>query len=193
MNEYTASNGIELRVNDEGALERRNPEGTNQWDEVRRVYLRESVVSDALREFFRAERDEELGRWRWNENPQYVVYADSESTVIVVDETTGAANQYARWEAELIHGGVHPLAAAQAFFAAHPEPKPWNRAKEGELWLLRPADAQNMELPYIAVDDTDGQVSMGPRFFRVPEPKSFLPGRFPNEFVEGRRIWPESD
>lgn len=181
MNEYTASNGIELRVNDEGALERRNPEGTNQWDEVRRIYLRESVVSDALREFFRAERDEELGRWRSKEHPDYFVRRITRDEVSVVEDDSLAYKYIHRnglevgeWD-DTAWGEV-----AQAFFDAHPEPTPWHDAKPGEVWVIRLHGGEEF-----AVNAVQGLA--GTSFVTVLGNPLGADG-----ITEGRRIFPES-
>ena len=102
-----------------------------------------SEWTDALREFFLHERDNELGRWRWPENPNYVVYPvpagnDPCTIVEVLDESCGQSVQYPRVYFER-HGNA-PLSpeaiAARAYFAAHPEPKPWYGAQEGEAWAI---------------------------------------------------------
>ena len=46
----------------------------------------------ALREYFIAERDRELGRWRDPENPGWVVYLSDDKSFVVTDEVTGGCN-----------------------------------------------------------------------------------------------------
>lgn len=92
---------------------------------------------EALREFFQHERDEELGRWRWPENPDYVVYPKANSTtgkrmVRVISETYG----YGRDHCEGDHEQSDYRQAAAAYFAAHPESKPWHDAEDGSVWRL---------------------------------------------------------
>ena len=75
----------------------------------------------ALREYFQAERDEELGRWRDTENPNIVVYAlsmmDGEDRCIrLLNELSGAT-----W---LDWGRVALPGPASRYFEAHPEPEP---------------------------------------------------------------------
>ena len=115
-------------------------------DEVGRIHLSRAgycngiytlETTEALRAFFQAERDEELGRWRDTENPNVVVY-------LVPDQDDG----YGRvvWvldEAEMVSMTVlddrHSHSSASRYFAAHPqlEPrKPWHDAKAGEYWLV---------------------------------------------------------
>ena len=123
MNLYTASNGVGLTVNSDRSV---------RW----RPGIPPDVVSSALREYFQAERDEELGRWRDPENPDIVVYAlnmaDGEDRCIwLLNELSGAAWFY--WER------VGLPAPARRYFDAHPdgEPrKPWHDAKAGEYWLV---------------------------------------------------------
>ena len=75
----------------------------------------------ALREYFQAERDEELGRWRDTENPNIVVYAlsmmDGEDRCIrLLNELSGAT-----W---LDWGRVALPGPASRYFEAPPEPEP---------------------------------------------------------------------
>lgn len=84
-------------------------------------YLAASVVFDA-EEFFQAKRDADLGRWRWPENPDYVVYAPVDFThyVRVVDERGAFLEVIHR---ERLEGRGSLMAqAARAYFEAHPEP-----------------------------------------------------------------------
>jgi hypothetical protein len=128
----------------------------------------------ALREFFRAEEDERLGRWRWPENPDYVVYptrtaaTTCESCARRTESVTGfkigfVASSEAEW-------------AARAYFAAHPEPKPWHDAKPGEVWEITrrsfTANAWVLESGAFMYDD-----------------ESFV---FSAEITAGRRIYPEA-
>lgn len=48
--------------------------------------------ADALREFYQRQSDNELGRWRWDENADFVIYADpnDEDAVRVFNERSGA-------------------------------------------------------------------------------------------------------
>ena len=96
----------------------------------------------ALRAFFQAERDEELGRWRDPENPDWITYpADKEDAVWVFDEREGGGSQY--WTRG-IAGSYDPAYtgysashyAAGRYFQAHPKPKPWDTAEEDEIWVL---------------------------------------------------------
>lgn len=100
--------------------------------------------ADALREFFQYERDKELGRWRWPENPEYVVYKSTAGErlrgarhVTVSNESNGEAALLFEVASGGVSGGSSwAREAARAYFAAHPEPKPWHEAVEGEVWLL---------------------------------------------------------
>lgn len=86
MTEFTASNGITI------ATHRKDPAlGFG-------IYLSDGCSSldnsfdhlnggemQALREFFEHERDEALGRWRWPENPDCVVYPLKKSVTLDED------------------------------------------------------------------------------------------------------------
>lgn len=127
MNDFTASNGFRIEVN------RSDP---NRIAVVNAGGHLESVLAPdrmhALREFFQAEADERLVRWRWPENPDYVVYPRVDH-VAVVNEKSGNALQATRDQAEINTGLCR---AARAYFDAHPEPKPWHDAKEDDVWII---------------------------------------------------------
>ena len=115
-------------------------------DDVGRVQLRRAggdegvytlETTNALREYFQAERDEELGRWRDPENPDWMAYRtpedDDESgrCILLLDENTG--DNHWEWEHTASPG------PGLRYFATHAdvEPrKPWHDAKPGEYWLV---------------------------------------------------------
>ena len=114
-------------------------------DEVGRIHLSRAgycngiytlETTEALRAFFQAERDIELGRWRDTENPDMVAYRMPEDDdgcgrcILLLDENTGDNH----WEWERIATSGPGL----RYFAAHPEPepRPWEEAKPGEVWVL---------------------------------------------------------
>lgn len=134
---------------------------------------------DALREFFQHERDEALGRWRSAEYPDFAVYAEKDGVHMTLDERTGQAYMTTR-EGVLGFDDEHAQ-AARAYFAAHPEPKPWHDAKPGEVWVL---GIKGSILPDEAYQFTDGR-------FRPTSMRAFWP-RF-EDIATGRRIWPEAD
>lgn len=112
---FTASNRVRVNVDGE-RVDVVAPVGADPFEPV------EGAVT-ALREFFQHERDQELGRWRWPEYPEYVVYpsAFDENEVVVLSEE-GAATEHV-WRGQERPGSyLHD--AARAYFAAHPEPKP---------------------------------------------------------------------
>lgn len=92
-----------------------------------------------LREFFQHERDKELGRWRWPDNPDYVVYPDGTSRT-VVKESDGRTMIVSIHDRKVMTTYLDSyVGAAKAYDAAHPEPKPWHDAKPGEVWNVTPA------------------------------------------------------
>lgn len=153
-------------------------------ERVRR-YLDDSVSewTDALREFFLYEFDEDLGRWRWPERPEYVVYPGDDGVMValnVVNERNGYhvtvylsnLNEPAAFE---------PFCrAARAYIAAHPVPKPWHDAKPGEVWLLtyRNIAGHQIENPAIRTESNK---------WRLP----IMELDFDDPITAGRRIYPE--
>jgi hypothetical protein len=92
---------------------------------------------DALRGFFRAEEDERLGRWRYPENPDYVVYPipGKPDAVRVLIESTSTTGFYYRGESG--ENSTEDMGRpARAYFDAHRDPKPWHAARKGELWVV---------------------------------------------------------
>ena len=100
-------------------------------DEVGRIHLSRAgycngiytlETTEALRAFFQAERDTELGRWRDTENPNMVVYPrpgedDHDGRcVLVLDELSGAT--WLDWEQIVLPG------PADRYFTAHPQTEP---------------------------------------------------------------------
>lgn len=142
MNTFTASNEIVVKSYEDNRIEIKCSGFAASTHDL-------SVSeAEALREFFRAEEDERLGRWRWPENPDYVVYAPRpgfrpvNSTepcdLFIINEEWGAGLAYLDAEYSSYDEEDRPFAAAgRAYFDAHPEPKPWHDAKPGEVWLLR--------------------------------------------------------
>lgn len=136
MNEFTASNGIRVDARPNGAV-------TLSGEPIAEIALAEVAVAHfhdtvhapevvALREFFQAEADGRLGRWRDPAQPEFLVYPVSGdgSRVQVVDETTGVSYGATRASAQ---GGD---GSAAHYFNAHPEPKPWHDAKPWESWIF---------------------------------------------------------
>lgn len=182
MNEYTASNGYTI-------LARKNAT-VDWWSADRRhegiiQVFTHSDVWQALREFFQHERDEELGRWRWPENPDVVVYLDghpsSRSVTIFFEKTGGIVIGMAeKFLATTPDEGHESRKAARAYFEAHPERKPWEDAEEGQVWIVTPSKA----------------LTLGEE---VEYPAIFQAGRFRDhggswdarDLTKARRIWPK--
>ena len=183
MNDFTASNGVRVRLQDRDLdVSPPNASGSGHlgW-----MGLAGGYIIDALREFFRAEEDERLGRWRFPEKDYMVVYAD-ESELHVVDERDGAAVTFSR---ECRRKGA-PLdrfhAAAAGWLDAHPDPKPWHEAKPGEVWVLEVED-ETPGVPWLVK-----QTSSHSYFARLEAPPSALTyGVRCAQITAGRRIWPE--
>lgn len=171
MNEYTASNGYRVELNNGAGYV------CNVAGHERHVFGRYSI--EAMREFFRAERDEELGRWRSSAFTDYVVYSQGDGCIQVVNETNGfGSGLIAQEEVWSYTGNTHQVAAA--YFEAHPERKPWHDAKPGEVWVLK--EHGQPERAYL-VDDS--QFYDSSRDYALDFGDSVI--------LEARRIWPESD
>lgn len=165
--EYKASNGVGVRIDELGDLDYHTNIG---WSG-----LCGGAVVEALREFFQHEHDEELGRWRWPENPDFVVYAEDDGVHNVVNEKTGLSLMATRGGVNR-HDDQH-ADAARAYFETHPERKPWHDAKPGEVWELK-VDGIGLALAVDSAGEFQGLVTRSPQSASI---------------TDGRRIWPESD
>lgn len=199
MNVFAASNGVKVIPHDTSIGVRmsvRDEEpvdvpGAPKTDSIE-SYL-DPRQADALREFYdfagserwQARRDEELGRWRWPENPEWVAIEGERvpegRTVVVVNERT--LDRF--WFNERVRqaDGTVSVAhcAGRAYFAADPERKPWQRAQVGEVWVLSTTDGETDA--YTAMPVRGGGLA-----FEAPE------GRYPLDDADiesARRIWPE--
>lgn len=142
MNDFTASNGISV-ANHGGNWDRTTIHFTGEVLGLVEHYTIERDVTFedrdflALREFFQAEADERLGRWRWPENTNYVVYLEQPGTdwVRVYSESQSLMVRMDREKAchDYVDRTVYQN-AARAYFDAHPEPKPWHDAGPAEVW-----------------------------------------------------------
>lgn len=157
--------------------------GEHERDSSGPGFTEGSATADAMREFFLHERDSDLGRWRWPENPQYVVYPSelyltppNADLVTVVNERNGQSSR-CRQEDDGSLG--HFSLAARAYFAAHPEPRPWHDAKPGEVWAITTENVAD-EVAVQRTDTGDWQYCDG-LTYRDHELK----------IETARRIWPE--
>jgi hypothetical protein len=173
VNEYTATNGVNVTVDVENL--------TFESDAYSHTTSLFGEHIDALREFFRAEEDERLGRWRWPENPDYVVYPESDGLHAVLRESAG----------ETTHRNglaVHDMEgqAARDYVTAHPDPKPaWHTTRDGDIWMLERTDRPG-ERAYLALEG---------RFFPVPPVKPsnahWEPAPFASDFKGGYLFYRE--
>ena len=134
---------------------------------------------DELRAHLQAERDEQLGRWRDPENPDCICYpvAGDPDDIWVLNEVDGLA--YMRERNQAFYEGNKFSEVARRYFAAHPEPKPWEEAKAGEVWILTRYGAEE---PFFVTGgeftSTDLAVATD-----LDDPR----------ITDGRRIWPEGE
>lgn len=147
--------------------------------------------ANALREFFQHERDRELGRWRWPENAAIVVWESrrsNEKEVTVLDEGTGYVGYFSRGHvADVVLNEGALRRAARAYFAAHPEPKPWHDAKPGEVWVVKISTGPTFDEVALQVREyfTEGFV------FKDHIEDIQYPLTDP-AIITARRIWPEA-
>ena len=169
MNSYTASNGVGLTITRDRVV---------RW----RPGIPPDLVSSALREYFQAERDEALDRWRDPENPDMVCYPVEcdPNAVWVVYEGDGRRYHATRtgWELTRPH---YASEAAGRYFQAHPDPNPWRTAQPDEIWVLTDGDRSEV---FRCGENGLYSLKTGDPISRV----------FPIITVTaGHRIWPEED
>lgn len=177
--EFTASNGIKIETKFSGLLYRDHRDGSR----VHLGYTFKSMVDTAISEWYQDRRDEELGRWRWPDNPDYVVYRvpdeDDEDGrfVRVVNERTGESEGI--WEKYVPrYTPVEYADAARAYFDEHTR-KHWTDAKTGEVWVI---SVEGYTAPMAALVE-------GQKF--VTQEYGYLIND--ERITSGRRIWPEQD
>jgi|SRR5690625_1693292 len=176
---FTASNGDTVETRHDGYLVVKDSHHT-EWVSP--------LTVDTLREYFTAERDEQLGRWRSKEHPNYVVYPVEGKTreVRVSNEATGVTRSFCDHPDYLEANSQIRTLVAREYFAAHPEPKPWHNAKPGEVWVL------------------ETELHPEPRAFKVSSREGYATSNFTQVYngqplytfrdgpiTAGRRIWPE--
>ena len=135
---------------------------------------------EALRAFFQAERDQELGRWRDTEDINMVAYRSPEDDdedgrcILLLNEHSGEF--WLDWEHTASPG------PARRYFDAHPEPKPWHAARPDcdEIWVLT---IHGCEQPVYVTE------FRGEPVFQVPDGETISLHR--ESITAGRRIWPE--
>lgn len=142
MTEFTASNGIKVDSGTQGIAGRRRI----QFDHGNHGTTIEmsGEEASALIEALDHERDEELGRWRWPENPNFLVLNEQRNevlsaqgnfhyrSVVVVEESSMSSmwcpdrdpnSKMGLGDPVSRRGGEKFQAAARAYFDAHPEQK----------------------------------------------------------------------
>lgn len=143
-------------------------------------YLAPRTAMDA-EEYFQAKRDEDLGRWRWPENPEYVVYPlKPGGGCTALSERTGVSKTWVE-RSDAAGDGSYLAPAARAYFEAHPERKPWHSAEAGEVWILSIDDSE--DIPCVVT-------SSGPDFEPISHPVWATFARGSDRITSGHRIWP---
>ena len=153
------------------------------------IFLSEEEM-DELRAHLQAERDEELGRWRDPEKLDTVVYqADNEDAVYVFDEREGGASQH--WTRRNVvsrdpayTGYPASYYTADRYFAAHPEPKPWEKARPDEVWVLTISNDR---------EEVFRCGEKGLYSLKTGNPIGSLLSCSHNKITAGHRIWPEGE
>src|SRR5690625_2231794 len=138
---FTASNGIAVTIKHDGYLIATTDDG------VCHATGGADLGVQALREYFTAERDAELDRWRDPETGLLVYQInDDPDTVFVFDETYA---DHGTWTREQVGPTTTGFGApiAERYFATHPEPKPaWHDAEPGEVWVVEVCGLQYASL-----------------------------------------------
>ena len=180
MTEFTASNGGTIRVEVGGrvTITDHTRERLSAIAETisRTAYLNKAQAS-ALREFFQHERDEELGRWRWPENKDVVVYPESDGQHWVIREDTGAARHVNGLYVTDAFG-----TAASDYRDAHPARNPWEGAQPGDVWVIEVEGTESFAVHVVA--EFFGAVS-----FQTPTGRKV--NMTNSTFTGFRKIWPE--
>lgn len=183
MDRYTASNGVTVKTGNHVGIVVKDGALPN-------TVIASKAHENALREFFRAEEDERLGRWRWPDSPRYIVRRSDfdETYSYVFDEETFELWGINGFEDDTRDVPAIARDAARAYFDAHPEPKPaWHDAKPGEIWALGIGGGYHGHS--ITVVEVDGE----PRFiWHVGGDNGLRNIPVRDRTIDyGRRVWPE--
>lgn len=177
MNDFTASNGLNMSHLDGGGLRVAIP--PDRYEGWQKMNLAPTLVN-ALREYFQAEVDERAGLWRSKKDPTWTALREGDVVFFQnADHQRGFSAALVNdawkntWSPELVD-------VAREYVEAHPEPKPWHDAKRGEVWIV----------------DTHIRTWGGEQPMFVSEDRKFhnsswsLPVNDP-DVRSARRIWPE--
>lgn len=132
---FTASNGFSIEEADNVEFLVRDQHG----------YLYPDIsepLSDALREYYEHERDEELGRVRWPEDADYVIYRDQDHDDedgrcidILHEPSATTTTMWEDWPTESY--GTCGMAARWYFTEGPGKPeRSWGDTQVGEVWRL---------------------------------------------------------
>lgn len=170
MNTFEASNGVKVYRTPAGNLT------TSNWSAFDSI---DDFDASALREFFQHERDEELGRWRWPENPEYVVYPHEDGGGRVWNERSCEGGYRNGLYAHDPEGQ-----AVKAYRESQPA-KPWHQAIPGQAWVVdwNTGDEAFSQALLVADFSAEGRV------FADAEEKVTLPIISPM-ITDARRIYP---
>ena len=178
MEKFTASNGMVIRATPGiGATYVLKLESDKTV-----VYYLDGYSYAALREFFQHERDTELGRWRWPEDPGHVVYKIADGKFRVLKESTGYSGSITKLAAEEF-SATWDGAAVLAYIAAHEPPRPWLDAKPGEVWLVTRGGFD---------DVVKVREKLRATLFEAVYDDGVAYSVCSPEISAGRRIWPET-
>jgi|AntRauMFilla1563_2_1112583.scaffolds.fasta_scaffold40373_2 hypothetical protein len=134
-------------------------------------------ISDTI-----ADRDAQVGRWRSLQHPDIVGYAvgTKGTRVNLFHEADGRSYEVSKGNVDKPWFGNYPGVheAAREYFDTHPEPRPWQDARPGEVWVLRYSDDL---IPHAYVMNSRG-VFVG---VMCPSPHD-------ESIIAGRRIWSEA-
>lgn len=178
--QFQARSGRTLKIGADGTIQFHLGNG----------YLSPECVMD-VEEFLQARRDEDLDRWRWPLNPNYVVRrkADGRGVRVLNEVDCDVVDFPDRARADSFPNSAFGRAAV-AFFEAHPEQKPWHLAQLGEIWAVTIRGVGHITK---VISPRDGISSDGAEFaFQALDVQvTDWVYRESPWITAGRRIWPE--
>lgn len=180
MTEFTASNGVTLHPHDSRVDV--NCSGSAHPD-GHKLSVKET---EALREFFQHERDEELGLWRSPSDPTWTAVRRNTTIYFQNEDHERSFHFVPKLEGSIRAWSSDLQALAYEYIEAHPERKPWEEAKPGEVWLFRgKGDIKPSAFMKSHVGWTNSEAVVVQRDPALPY------GGTRDESFEPRRIWPE--
>ena len=182
---FTASNGIQITMDPDRdgkvyLVGRRARGDEGQYLDTHVTGGPEGIA--ALREFFQHERDEERGLWRSPTDPSWTAVRRNTTIYFQNEDHERSFHFVPKLEGSIRAWSADLQALAYEYIEAHPERKPWEDAKAGDVWVIEVECVESFAVHVVA--EFFGAVS-----FQTPTGNKV--NMTNSTFTGFRKIWPE--